>query len=62
MNVVGVVMAVALLVYERMMRLPAEAQAAPAAAPAASPAAATTAAEQRALLDRLGIKGSGEAE
>jgi TRAP transporter 4TM/12TM fusion protein len=62
MNVAGVVMAVALLVYERMMRLPAEAQAAPAAAPAASPAAATTAAEQRALLDRLGIKGSGEAE
>jgi TRAP transporter 4TM/12TM fusion protein len=63
MNIAGAVMAGALLAYERMMRRPAEPRPAPAAAPAAAaPGAPTTAAEQRALLDRLGIKGAGEAE
>jgi TRAP transporter 4TM/12TM fusion protein len=61
MNIAGVVVAIALLVYERMVRRPAETQPASAAAPATAPAAPTTPAEQRALLDRLGIKGSGEA-
>ena len=60
MNIAGAIMAVALLIYERMMQR-AEPQPAPAPV-AAAPAAPTTAADQRALLDRLGIKGSGEGE
>jgi TRAP transporter 4TM/12TM fusion protein len=64
MNIAGVVLVVALLAWERMLRRPApQPEAAPAPAPAAAaPAAPATAAEQRAMLDRLGIKGSGEAE
>jgi TRAP-type uncharacterized transport system fused permease subunit len=62
MNIVGAVMAVAVLAYERMMRRPDEPKPGATAAPVATPAAPTTAAEQRALLDRLGIKGSGEGE
>jgi hypothetical protein len=62
MNIAGALLAIGLLAWERVLRRPAV-QPQPAAAPATVvPAAPTTAAEQRAMLDRLGIKGSGEAE
>jgi TRAP-type uncharacterized transport system fused permease subunit len=63
MNIVGAVMAAALLVWERALRREPEEPAPPAAAPAAAvPDTPVSAAQQRALLDRLGIRGSGEAE
>jgi TRAP transporter 4TM/12TM fusion protein len=63
MNIAGALLGVALLAWERALRRRAAATPSPAAAPAAAvPATPTTAAEQRAMLDRLGIRGSGEAD
>src|SRR5262249_38951558 len=63
MNAVGALMGFGLFVWERMLRRrPAEMPAPAAASASSAPAAPTTAAEQRALLDRLGIRGSGEGE
>ncbi len=64
MNIAGALIALALFAWERVARpRRAESEAAPApASAAAAPAAPATAAEQRAMLDRLGIRGSGEAE
>jgi TRAP-type uncharacterized transport system fused permease subunit len=64
MNLAGVLLAIALLVWERALRRPAvAAKTTPAAVPGGPlPAAPTSSAEKRALLDRLGIRGSGEAE
>jgi TRAP transporter 4TM/12TM fusion protein len=62
MNIAGTAMAIALFAWERFARPRAAAPAAAPAAPAAAPAAPASAAEQRAMLDRLGIRGSGEAE
>jgi TRAP transporter 4TM/12TM fusion protein len=61
MNIAGALLAIGLLAWERVLRRPAV-QPQPATAPATVVPAAPTAAEQRAMLDRLGIKGSGEAE
>ena len=64
----GILGGLALFAWERSRRRSVVVATAPpsAAAPAApgspAPATAATAAEQRALLDRLGIRGSGEAE
>lgn len=63
MNIAGALLGVALLAWERALRRRAADTQIRAAAPAAAvPATPTTAAEQRAMLDRLGIRGSGEAE
>jgi TRAP-type uncharacterized transport system fused permease subunit len=63
MNIVGAAMGLALLVWERALRRkPAEPPAPAAAQSVPVPETPITAAEQRALLDRLGVRGSGEAE
>jgi TRAP-type uncharacterized transport system fused permease subunit len=68
LNVVGVIMAVGLIVRERMRRRttapPAEAAAATAAQPAAPAASAPagSAATDRATLDRMRVRGTGEGE
>src|SRR5215475_3647070 len=62
MNVVGGVLGAALIVWERVSRPTPTMPAKPAAPVAPVPATPATAAEQRAMLDRLGIRGSGEAE
>ena len=67
LNVLGGLFALAVFVWERVLR-PRPARTAPAAPPpapapvGAAPATPQGAAEQRAMLDRLGIRGSGEAE
>src|SRR5499426_209211 len=62
LNVVGAVMGGALVVWERVTRQESAAPDKPAAPVSPVPATPATAAEQRAMLDRLGIRGSGEAE
>ena len=63
MNIVGVVIGFAVVAWDRVSRGRSVAPPAPAPAAAAPlPNTPVTAAEQRALLDRLGIRGSGEAE
>ncbi|MFL5108439.1 MAG: TRAP transporter permease, partial [Xanthobacteraceae bacterium] len=62
MNIIGAVMGLAVVVWERAVRRrPVEPQQ-PAAPVSPLPDTPVTAAEQRAMLDRLGIRGSGEAE
>ncbi|MFL4970855.1 MAG: TRAP transporter permease [Xanthobacteraceae bacterium] len=62
MNIIGAVMGLAVVVWERAVRRrPVEPQQ-PAAPVSPLPDTPITAAEQRAMLDRLGIRGSGEAE
>src|SRR5262249_10144025 len=64
LNVLGALFALAVFVWERVLRpRPARPAGAPSPLPAATaPATPPSAAEQRAMLDRLGIRGSGEAE
>jgi TRAP transporter 4TM/12TM fusion protein len=61
MNIAGGAIGLAVLVWERAMRRGPAAPPQP-AAPVSPVPPPTTAAKQRALLDRLGIRGSGEAE
>jgi len=62
MNIIGAVMGLAVVVWERAVRRrPVEPQQ-PLAPVSPLPDTPVTAAEQRAMLDRLGIRGSGEAE
>jgi TRAP-type uncharacterized transport system fused permease subunit len=62
LNIFGAALGVGLILWERALRR--RAAEPEAAAPPVSPVPATpaTAAEQRAMLDRLGVRGSGEAE
>jgi len=62
MNIVGAVLGAALVVWERVSRRAPAAPEQAMASVAPVPATPATAAEQRAMLDRLGIRGSGEAE
>src|SRR5215211_6927686 len=62
MNIIGAVMGLAVVVWERAVRRrPVEPQQ-PLAPVSPLPDTPVTAAEQRAMLDRLGIRGSGESE
>jgi len=62
MNIIGAVLGAALVVWERVSRRAPAAPEQAMASVAPVPATPATAAEQRAMLDRLGIRGSGEAE
>jgi TRAP-type uncharacterized transport system fused permease subunit len=61
-NLAGGAMAAALFVWERARRARTEAPGAPAPAAAAAPASAPLSPPDRAFLDRMGVRGTGEGE